>query len=236
MRPHHQQPPLIYPTTRTMPKKKGSKKNQKSSSKVSSKDSTINNTAAASLPLDSSKDSTINNTAAESLPLDEQSFLQRVSIDCKSIHDQQHQQSKNKRASSKEALADCVRRAVHTLEHYHMCILHGALSETEISEIHCEYESLLDLKGDSAIGEKDASKRSGTRFYNCKCQVGPACKFHGWKSGSENTKQHLHKSSSFSSFSSFSSSCSSCSSSSSSSSSSYKTGHNNRQLSVWKNV
>lgn len=50
------------------------------------------------------------------------------------------------------------------------------------------YDQLLDLNGVTAIGEKDASKRSGTRFYNCRCQQGPKCEFKGWRDGAENVR------------------------------------------------
>ena len=37
----------------------------------------------------------------------------------------------------------------------------------------------------------DASKRSGTRFYNCRCQLGPACGFSGWTKSSGATRRVL---------------------------------------------
>jgi hypothetical protein len=85
-----------------------------------------------------------------------------------------------------------VSKAVATLERFNMCILHNALTPQDIVAIHEEFAGLLDFKGDSAIGEKDASKRSGTRMYNCRCQVGPACGFNGWKAGSDQTRCALH--------------------------------------------
>jgi hypothetical protein len=68
----------------------------------------------------------------------------------------------------------CVSQAVSILTRFNMCILHNALTPEDVEVIREEFLSLLDFTGDSAIGEKDASKRSGTRMYNCKCQVGPA--------------------------------------------------------------
>jgi hypothetical protein len=115
---------------------------------------------------------------AQTLTPEEQLFLSKVSIDCGHEH---HSNSDT-----------IVTQATTILEHYHMVILHNVLTPEDIQSIYGEYEDLLDLTGDSAIGEKDASKRSGTRFYNCRCQVGPACTFHGWKGGSEQTKEILH--------------------------------------------
>ena len=97
--------------------------------------------------------------------------------------------------SLKAAEDACVVGAVTTLERFHMCILHNAMNAEDVAAAHEEYLGLLDFTGDSAIGEKDASKRSGTRIYNCKCQVGPACGFSGWKEGSTNTRCRLHDSS-----------------------------------------
>jgi hypothetical protein len=97
----------------------------------------------------------------------------------------------DKRAT-KAAEDAVVAKAVSTLERFHMCILHNTLTQEDVATIHEEFIGLLDFKGDSAIGEKDASKRSGTRMYNCQCQVGPACGFNGWKVGSEKTRCALH--------------------------------------------
>jgi hypothetical protein len=51
--------------------------------------------------------------------------------------------------------------------------------------MHVLHDCYQDLHGQQAgqraIGEKDASKRSGTRLYNCLCQLGPACDFYNWK-------------------------------------------------------
>ena len=115
---------------------------------------------------------------SETLPLDEQRFLRMISLD----------------AASGNGIDpdDLVARAVDILEQYHMVILHGVLDDGEIATLHADYQHFLDFSGDAAIGEKDASKRSGTRLYNCACQVGPACKFRGWKDGSEGSKHVLH--------------------------------------------
>ena len=52
------------------------------------------------------------------------------------------------------------------MRRFHCCILHDAFTPAEVAAIHAEWEELLDLKADSAIGEKEASKRSGTRMYD----------------------------------------------------------------------
>ena len=83
-------------------------------------------------------------------------------------------------------------RAVEILDRHNMVILHNVLRDEQLSCIYREYEALLDFSASSAIGEKDASKRSGTRVYNCRCQVGPACGFEGWREGAEETRAILH--------------------------------------------
>lgn len=85
-----------------------------------------------------------------------------------------------------------VAQAVASLETFHMCILENALSQEDVAQITADFAAMLDFKGDSAIGEKKASQRSATRMYNCKCQVGPACGWSGWKGDSLGTRERLH--------------------------------------------
>ena len=126
---------------------------------------------------------------AATLPDEERMFLRRVSLQWPRA-DGKH---RNKKAQD-SIEAQLVERAVEILEKHHMVIIHNVLSEAEVAEVRKEYESLLDFSGDSAVGEKDATKRSGTRFYNCHCQVGPNCPWQGWKSGSEQSRSVLHRS------------------------------------------
>ena len=117
---------------------------------------------------------------ALTLPLEEQTFLRNISLDAS-------------QALNDKSIADeIITRATEILQRYHMVILHGVLSKDDVATLHCDYRTFLDFSGDAAIREKDASKRSGTRLYNCACQVGPACKFRGWKQGSDGSKHVLH--------------------------------------------
>ena len=78
----------------------------------------------------------------------------------------------DKKSSRKQEENVFISRAVETLSRFHFCILHNVLAEEEILAIQDEYTRLLDVKyGAHAIGEKDPSKRSGTRMFNCPCQV-----------------------------------------------------------------
>ena len=74
---------------------------------------------------------------------------------------------KNRSATSrKEYEKTFVSSAAQALQKFHMCILHSALSPEDITVIMEEYESMLDVRhGAHAIGEKDSSKRSGTRMW-----------------------------------------------------------------------
>jgi hypothetical protein len=65
----------------------------------------------------------------------------------------------------KAAEQNAVDAAVEALGKYHMCILSNALSEQDLDIIQQDFDSMLDFAGDSAIGEKSASKRSATRMY-----------------------------------------------------------------------
>ena len=138
--------------------------------------------AAANTSSSCSSSSSSSGTAqAATLPLEEQRFLRAVSLDAFDCA-----------AGNDDATEGTVRRACAILERYHMVILHGVFDDAEIATLHTDYQRFLDFSGDAAIGEKDASKRSGTRLYNCACQVGPACKFRGWKAGSDGSKHVLH--------------------------------------------
>lgn len=86
------------------------------------------------------------------LPRDEQRFLRTVTV------------------SSDEA--------VETLRKHHCCVIRGCLSAEMVEAVLADAASLERV---SAIGEKRAEKRSGTRFYNCTCQLGPRCGFEGWR-------------------------------------------------------
>lgn len=62
--------------------------------------------------------------------------------------------------------ASFISAAAEALGTFHMCVLHGSLSADDVANIEQEYSSLLDVKhGAHAIGEKDSSKRSGTRMW-----------------------------------------------------------------------
>jgi hypothetical protein len=89
-----------------------------------------------------------------------------------------------------EGLVD---KAIETLKKHSACILHNALSSAEMDSMLEDYDNLLDTTGQKAIGEKDASKRSGTRFFNCACQLGPGCKFHDWRDGSEKVMEVINR-------------------------------------------
>jgi hypothetical protein len=83
-------------------------------------------------------------------------------------------------------------RAESILEEHNMVIVKNALSATEVATLLQEYASLHSREGtQQAIGEKDASKRSGTRMYNCECQQGPKCVFKDWKHGTSGSRAVL---------------------------------------------
>lgn len=99
-----------------------------------------------------------------------------------------------KGSAAKEYENEFVLKVAEALEQFHMCVLHDALSPDDVADIQNDYAALLDIKhGAHAIGEKDSSKRSGTRMWNCPCQLGPNCSFQGWRAGSENTRRALQR-------------------------------------------
>jgi hypothetical protein len=55
-------------------------------------------------------------------------------------------------------------RCTSVCQQFHMCIIENAMTEDEVCTAFREYEELVDFKGDAAIGERDAAKRSGTRM------------------------------------------------------------------------
>jgi hypothetical protein len=153
---------------------KGASGKDKASRKKENKNKDIAGEAAQEEPLDTKQ--------SLSLDTDETMFLRQVSI---TLPAEQSIFGLKQRA---QVDAVNLQRALQTLDTYHMCILHNALSEEELAIFQAEYRDLLDVTGDAAIGEKDASRRSGTRFYNCRCQVGPNCQWDGWKPGAERSR------------------------------------------------
>jgi hypothetical protein len=82
---------------------------------------------------------------------------------------------------------EIVNLALEALDTCHMCILHNALSEKDLEFIKDEYADLLGFTGKSAVGEKDSSKRSATRLFNCTCQ-NEKCDWYGWRERTMNTR------------------------------------------------
>lgn len=115
---------------------------------------------------------------ANGLPLEEKRHLERCTVDYATT------------TLNHDAF---VRNAVRILEQEHMLIVHNCLSDDEVQVLYDCYEDLHQQQaGQRAIGEKDASKRSGTRLYNCLCQLGPACDFYNWKDGTEEAQHCLN--------------------------------------------
>jgi hypothetical protein len=86
-----------------------------------------------------------------------------------------------------------VQTAVEILQQEHMLVIQNCLNDAEIQILYDCYQKLHHQQsGQRAIGEKDASKRSGTRLYNCLCQLGPACDFYNWKDGTEKAQDALY--------------------------------------------
>ena len=78
--------------------------------------------------------------------------------------------------AAREAAAAHARRC---LERFQCCVFHDALSEGDVAALLGECAAHEKV---SAIGEREAAKRSGTRLFNCPCQRGPSCAFDGWRS------------------------------------------------------
>ena len=137
-----------------------------------------NKKGTSQIEIGDQKQSTRPASLSEGLPPKEREHLQRCTLDY-----------------ANTALDDdaFVQRAVSILEQEHVLIIHNCLNEKEIGTLHDCYEELHRLQaGQKAIGEKDASKRSGTRLYNCLCQLGPACGFYDWKDGTRDAKRCLN--------------------------------------------
>lgn len=88
-------------------------------------------------------------------------------------------------ATSLRSHDDFARKAVEILEQEHLLVIRNSLNDDEVQVLHdycCKEDLHGQQAGHRAIGEKDASKRSGTRLYNCLCQkLGLACDFCNWK-------------------------------------------------------
>jgi len=126
------------------------------------------------------------------LPEIERNFLtERVTVTLPLKTCSMNKGSKSEQAKAKKEESETLERIVSILERFNMVILHNALSPDEMATIREEYEAVLDFS-QAAIGDKDASKRSGTRLYNCSCQLGPGCGFEGWKAGAHASRNILH--------------------------------------------
>ena len=149
------------------------KKKSKSRGKGSPASTTPASASLAQLSLDDAIAVTYDTKEAATLPEEEQKFIRMVSLQCpvEDARGKNDRRGGGKRGKSPQWEERLVSRAVDILEKYHMCIIHNVLTKGEIADMYKEYEALLDFSGDSAVGEKDATKRSGTRFYNCHCQV-----------------------------------------------------------------
>lgn len=114
----------------------------------------------------------------ESLPLEEKRHLERCTLDY---------------ATTSLNHDEFVRKAVEVLEKEHMLVVQNCLNDDEVQVLYECYKDLHQQQaGQRAIGEKDASKRSGTRLYNCLCQLGPACDFYDWKDGTAQAQHCLN--------------------------------------------
>jgi hypothetical protein len=114
----------------------------------------------------------------DSLPIDERQHLERCTLDY---------------ASTTLCHEEFCEKAVEILEREHLLVIHNCLDDNEVNRLKECYElHHSEQAGQRAIGEKDASKRSGTRLYNCLCQLGPACNFYGWKQGTNEARACLN--------------------------------------------
>lgn len=133
-----------------------------------------NNAKVSTAPLNATK------SLVDSLPLEEKHHLERCTLDY---------------ATTNLGHDEFVQKAVETLEQEHVLVVHNCFSEKEVKTLHDCYVSHHGRQaGQQAIGEKDASKRSGTRLYNCLCQLGPACGFYDWKEGTTEAQHILNPS------------------------------------------
>jgi hypothetical protein len=98
--------------------------------------------------------------AMASLPEAERKFVAEcVSVAVPALDPTSYPTTKEKAAETA-----AIGEAVEALEKYHMCILDNALTPADLATIQDDFDSMLDFTGDSAIGEKQASKRSATRM------------------------------------------------------------------------
>ena len=111
------------------------------------------------------------NKVYEGLSDDELKFHNLITVDYKSINPKKPKE-----------ISLFVNQCISILENHDMIIIKNAFPEEAIDHFNANYKDLLDFN-QFAIGEKDATKRSGTRFYNCSCQLGPKCSFRDWKEG-----------------------------------------------------
>ncbi|CAB9500925.1 expressed unknown protein [Seminavis robusta] len=118
----------------------------------------------------------------QGLPDAERRHLERCTLDACAIN------NNNANKSDRDSL---VKQAVSILEQEHCLVLHNCLSCNEIQVLQETYGALRE-HGQTAIGEKDPTRRSGTRLYNCLCQLGPACDFYDWKPGAEQARACLN--------------------------------------------
>ena len=145
--------------------------------------------SSSSINQDQSETDSSLSSPALCLPLDMQAFHKKISLRLPpSPPISTNKKNDKSRLKFQEEEERIITRAVELLTRYNMIILHNALPQDDIASITSDYENLLDRSGQTAIGEKDSSKRSGTRFYNCRCQLGPACEFAGWKDKAEKVK------------------------------------------------
>ena len=120
---------------------------------------------------------------SETLPADERAFLEGcVTLKAPTVGGDGGQRTYNLKGGSggwngsnnnsgkgggkgeKAEEAALVGEAAGMLERFHMCVVQNVLSTNDLDVIMNEFHGMLDFKGDSAIGEKDATKRSASRM------------------------------------------------------------------------
>jgi len=131
------------------------------------------------------------NDLLRGLPDSEVRFIESISLRWDGGSSSTKKSGKNAAAAAAAAGDAFVEKAVDILETNNMLIVHNAFPLDSIDTFTRTYASLLDLN-QHAIGEKDPSKRSGTRWYNCPCQLGSSCKFKHWKGSTQAAQACLH--------------------------------------------
>lgn len=120
---------------------------------------------------------------SEDLPLQERQHIERCTLDYASVKSNTNNYNES----------DFLRQAIKILEDEHFLVIHNCWSPGDIKIMQeCYQELHQEQASQNAIGERDASKRSGTRLYNCLCQYGPACNFYDWKPGTHSVKNTLN--------------------------------------------